>query len=49
MTPVQARLVKAYATLVMASVKTIEQVPATLKDWVIIEIAEREIAILETP
>ena len=47
MTPIQARLVGNYATLVMAQVKTIEEVPASLRAWVEIEVAQREIAILE--
>lgn len=47
MTTVQARLVKAYATLIMASARTIDQIPNELRNWVEIEVAEREIAILE--
>lgn len=44
-TPLQARLVKNYATLVMAG-KPIEEVPEVLRDWVNQEIARREIEIL---
>lgn len=47
MTPIQTRLVGNYAILVMAKVKTIDEVPAILKAWVEIEVAQREIAILE--
>lgn len=44
---VQKRLVKAYATSIMGGVRTIDDVtPASLKPYVLLEIAEREIAIL---
>lgn len=47
MTPIQERLVKNYATLVMAKAKTIDEVPSNLKTWIEVEIAQREIEILE--
>lgn len=47
MTVLQLRLVKNYATLVMGGKKTIEECPENLREAIKIEIAEREIAILE--
>jgi hypothetical protein len=41
MTPIQERLVHAYATLILGGIKTIEEVPLTLKDLVIAEIESR--------
>lgn len=47
LTLVQKRLVKAYATTIMGGVRTIDDVvPAELKPYVELEIAEREIAAL---
>ncbi|MEQ6049477.1 hypothetical protein U2I53_10565 [Lysinibacillus capsici] len=47
LTLVQKRLVKAYATTVMGDVRTVEDVkPEELQPYVVLEIAEREIAAL---
>lgn len=47
LTLVQKRLVKAYATTVLGEVRTVEEVkPEGLQPYVMLEIAEREIAAL---
>ncbi|MFW7187343.1 hypothetical protein [Lysinibacillus sp. BNK-21] len=47
LTEVKKRLVKAYATSVMGEVRTVEDVkPEDLQHYVVLEIAEREIAAL---
>ncbi|MED4699611.1 hypothetical protein P9436_11150 [Lysinibacillus capsici] len=47
LTLVQKRLVKAYATTVMSEVRTVDEVkPEELQPYVVLEIAEREIATL---
>lgn len=46
MTPKEKILVGAYATLVMGKVKTMEEVPESLRAWVEIEIAQRTVEIL---
>lgn len=47
LTAVQKRLVKAYATTIMGGIRTIDNVvPAELKHYVELKIAEREITAL---
>ncbi|MGE8004392.1 hypothetical protein [Lysinibacillus sp. NPDC093216] len=47
LTQVQKRLVKAYATTVIGEVRKVKEVkPTELQPYVVLEIAEREIAVL---
>lgn len=47
MTPLELRLVGNYTTLVMAKVKTLEDVPEKYREAVSVEIAKRELEVLE--